>query len=56
MNTLTKSALTEYIAAVEQLAHSITSVHDSKALGGLYAAGDKLKSRLESDETIAETR
>ncbi len=53
MNTQTKTVLTNYIAAVEQLAHAVASVSDSQALGELYAAGDALKGRLDSDETIA---
>ena len=52
MNSETKLALIAFVEAVENLAHSVSSVSGTDALEEVVCVGEQLKKQLNSDETI----
>jgi len=52
MNSETKLALIAFIDAVENLAHSVSSVSGTDALKEVWETGHALREQLNSDETI----
>ena len=52
MNNNTREDLKAFIEAVENLAHSVSSVSGTDALKDVWETGGQLRKQLDSDETI----
>jgi len=52
MNPNTRKDLQDFITAVENLAHAVSSVAETKALVEIFYTAEKLKVQLDKDETI----